>query len=251
MNIYDSLPKLNLEACHRLLCVQPHPDDNEVGAGATIAQLTQAGCEVVYLTVTDGRLGSADPSVNPEELVQTRRRETKTSAELLGVSRTLYLDYADASYPDERELATQIVSVIRSVQPELVMTVDPFLPYEAHPDHRRVGMAVSEAVLFASFPHFSSVQGQPAPNPWQVGGIAYYNTACPNTFINVDQTWERKFEALSAHQSQFGGEYADQVKLYLEFKAREYAEGKGFTHAEAFKVLPAMFLHGMVDAIKL
>ncbi|HEX3043245.1 MAG TPA: PIG-L deacetylase family protein, partial [Bacillota bacterium] len=249
MNIYDSLPKLNLETCHRLLCVQPHPDDNEVGAGATIAKLTRVGCEVVYLTVTDGRLGSTDPSVNPGELIRTRRRETEASAGVLGVSRTLYLDYADASYPDEKELSTKIVSVIRSVQPELVMTVDPFLPYEAHPDHRRVGMAVSESVLFASFPHFDSMQGQPVLAPWQVGGIAYYNTAYPNTFIDVDQTWDRKLKALAAHSSQFSGEYANLVKLYLEFKARQYAEGKGFIYAEAFKVLPAMFLHGMVDAV--
>ena len=41
----------------KLLCVQPHPDDNEIGMGGIISLLTKKGVQVDYLTVTDGSLG--------------------------------------------------------------------------------------------------------------------------------------------------------------------------------------------------
>ncbi|MFB4166873.1 PIG-L deacetylase family protein [Virgibacillus sp. JSM 102003] len=47
----------------RTLFIQPHPDDNDIGAGATIAKLVDKGVEVHYLTVTDGGSGSTDKTL--------------------------------------------------------------------------------------------------------------------------------------------------------------------------------------------
>ncbi|KUO77374.1 MAG: hypothetical protein APF77_12075 [Clostridia bacterium BRH_c25] len=250
MELKDFLPLPRLESCKVLLCIQPHPDDNEVGAGATIAKLTQAGCTVVYLTVSDGRLGTLNPAVNPTDLVHIRKKEAEESSKILGVSRSIFLDFEDASYPDEAELAKSITSVIREVKPEIVMTVDPFLPYEAHPDHRKVGQASAEACLFSSFPHFRTKTDSPE-EVWNISGIAFYNSACPNTFVNVDDTWNLKFEALAAHKSQFDKKTLEQYKDYFDFKSRQYAEGRGFAHAEAFKLLTAAHLHCNTDTINL
>ena len=41
----------------KILCIQPHPDDNEIGMGGIISYLTSKGVQVDYLTVTDGSLG--------------------------------------------------------------------------------------------------------------------------------------------------------------------------------------------------
>jgi LmbE family N-acetylglucosaminyl deacetylase len=57
MDLKQMLPMPKLEECKSLLCIQPHPDDNEVGAGGTIAKLVRQGCQVTYLTVTDGSKG--------------------------------------------------------------------------------------------------------------------------------------------------------------------------------------------------
>ena len=35
----------------RALCIQPHPDDNEIGMGGTVAALAARGCEVHYLSL--------------------------------------------------------------------------------------------------------------------------------------------------------------------------------------------------------
>jgi hypothetical protein len=100
MNVRDYLPIPDLLKCKSLLCIQPHPDDNEVGAGATIAKLARSGCKVTYLTVTDGSKGTDDPGMSTSELAKIRRRETEDAAGLLGVSSLRFLDFEDGSYPE-------------------------------------------------------------------------------------------------------------------------------------------------------
>lgn len=252
MEIKDFLPLPDMEGSRSMLCVQPHPDDNEVGAGATIAKLAASGCKITYLTVTDGGMGTLDPGRDPAGLAAVRRGEVEKSAGLLGVSDTLYLGFKDGGYADEKLLCREIVSIIRRVRPEMVMTVDPFLPYEAHPDHRRVGMAVAEACLFSQFPGFGSGDGQgEQPGPWAVKGIAFHSTAYPNTYINVDETWEKKIQAISLHASQFPPQLLQTLGSYFDVKARAYAENRPFSRAEAFKALTTDCLHMNVDTIGL
>lgn len=249
MDVRNLLPIPELKNCKKLLCIQPHPDDNEVGAGATIAKLSKEGCDITYLTITDGRMGTLDPNADPIIVANIRKQETNDAAKILGVSSLLAFEYGDGEYIDEKELTKRIVSAIRDVQPEIVMTVDPFLMYEAHPDHRKVGMAVMEACLFSQFPHFYSF-GEIKPfKSWIVKGIAFYHTAYPNTFINVDDTWDLKIKSIAAHKSQFSGETLEMYKMYLDLKSRQLAEGRGFTHAEGFKVLTPTHIHANVDAV--
>jgi LmbE family N-acetylglucosaminyl deacetylase len=269
MKIDALLPVPDITACRRILFVQPHPDDNEVGAGATIARLAAAGCEVFFLTATDGSLGTADPAVRPADLAARRAAEIERSAAILGVKRCLSLGLPDGGWLDEESLCRKIAAVIRELEPELVATCDPFLPYEAHPDHRRVGMAVLEACMFSGFPHFR-VEASPGcagdAAPWSVRGVALYTSPAPNTFVRVEGSWERKFEALAAHESQFPAEALAQVRPYFELKATGYAHRspllrrgpgryivallstrKGGARAEAFKVLTTQHIHCFVD----
>ena len=46
-----------LDNISKLLCIQPHPDDNEIGMGGIISELVSRGVHVDYLTITDGSLG--------------------------------------------------------------------------------------------------------------------------------------------------------------------------------------------------
>lgn len=250
MDVRDILPIPDIEGCKSLLCVQPHPDDNEVGAGATIAKLAARGCKVTYLTVTDGAMGSTDPLARPEELAAVRRSEANKSASYLGASDCIFLDFPDGGYADEKLLCQKIVQAIRKVMPEMLLAPDPFLPYEAHPDHRRVGMAAIEAFLFSQFPGFKTGDDEDAA-PWAAGGIALHSSAYPNTFVGVDGTWDMKMKALAMHESQFPKELLARLAVYFEFKASQYAAGRPFERAEAFKVLSGDHLHMNVDTMNL
>lgn len=242
--VKDLLPIPDLLAARRILVVQAHPDDAEVGAGATVAKLTAAGVSAAYLTVTDGRMGTEDLSVNPAELVQIRRREAESAARALGVAETYWLNFPDGGNLSLTPVREQITRVIRLFKPAALLVNDPWLRYEAHSDHRVTGLAAVEACLYSGFPHYCPEQlADDGLTLHKVDQVALYTSSHPNTFIDVTEYWTVKLEALEKHESQFSPEMIELLSFYLTTKARELAQGRGCDLVEAFKVLTTTHLH--------
>ena len=95
-------PAPKVEAFDRYLFIGPHPDDIEVGAGATAAKLVAAGKQVCFLICTDGRYGleHAPESTTPEALIELRKAEAVASAKLLGVEDVRFLEFSDGGFYD-------------------------------------------------------------------------------------------------------------------------------------------------------
>lgn len=248
IQVKELFPVPDLLSMRRVLCVQAHPDDGEIGAGATVARLVQAGARVVYLTVTDGGVGTQDPSLEPGELVRIRRREGEEAALLLGVTGMIWLDFPDGGNLQLSAVREKIIEAVRRVRPDLLMVMDPWLPYEAHSDHRTSGLAAAEAVLLSGYPHACPQHLAEGLAPHAPQAVAFYATSRPNTFIDVTDTWALKLAALKKHESQFSPDNLEMVAAYLTAKAREHAVGRGFELAEAFKVLLPLQLHLFEDA---
>lgn len=85
MDISAFLTPPEIMSARRALCIQPHPDDNEIGMGGIVAALAAKGCEIHYLTVTNGDLGAQGGPIDPAELAVLRRQETVAAGEALGV----------------------------------------------------------------------------------------------------------------------------------------------------------------------
>ncbi|MEZ0345562.1 MAG: PIG-L deacetylase family protein [Infirmifilum sp.] len=225
------------EAVEKILCVQPHPDDCEYGAGGTLASLSGKGVDIVYLTLTDGSMGTTDPSVKPEELARVRRAEQEEAARIIGVSKILWLDYKDTMLPYSVEARNRVLSVVRAERPDIVLAPDPWLMYEAHPDHRNAGLLAVDAVMFSPLPHVNAES-----KPHIVPMIAYYYTARPNFFYDVTETLEKKLQALSKHKSQFDSiwpVFSNEIRTL----AAAYGQVIGTRYAEAFRVHPRGLLH--------
>ena len=123
----------------RVLVFEAHGDDMEFLAGGTIAKFTSVGHEVTLVCATDNDKGSFELSA--EELRAVRDNELQGAASVLGIGRVIALGYSDGDLAYDappRELRGQFMSIIREVRPDIVMTWDPFTPYEGHPDHRAV-----------------------------------------------------------------------------------------------------------------
>ncbi|RKX55207.1 MAG: PIG-L family deacetylase [Thermotoga sp.] len=240
------LPIPNLEKARKVLCIQPHPDDTDIGAGATIAKLCKKGVEVYYLSSTSDSIGTSDKALVGEKITKIRKEEQQRAADVLGVKEVIWLDYPDAGNYSMYDLRNDLVKWIRKIKPDFIMTVDPWLPYEAHRDHVKTGLAASEAVLLYGFP--GVVPEIEIEEGFEIKGIAFFHTAYPNTVIDVDDTWKLKFEAIKQHESQIDEKTLDLFKRYFDLKAREYAKDKLFTYGEVFKVLSPVFLHCFVDA---
>ena len=248
--ICDFLPIPDLLKAKNVLCIQPHPDDMEIGAGATIALLSRSGTAVTCLTITDGSAGTYDPAVDQEDLIMTRRREAEKTAGILGINNLLWLDFADGGCLPYEDIRSEITSAIRRQKPDAVLVCDPWLPYEAHSDHNRTGLATAEACLLAGMPNFCPADFQEGLLPHTVGMIAFYYTAYPNTFVDVSATWDLKMGAIDCHASQFPPPEAEKLKAYLTARAREHAEMQGGESrlVESLKVLSIDHLHIFEDA---
>lgn len=250
MSLKELLPIPSLMSSKKVLVVQPHPDDAEWGAGATIAALTAAGAEVIYVTVTDGSWGTTDPNMKPADLAALRRKEQAEACRILGVREVAWLDYPDGNVPPggTPTLRQDIVQLIRTYKPDTVMGPDPWLPYEAHPDHYNTGLAVAASVIFAGLVPPHRVEGLEAHSPAM---LAMYNTARPNTYVPVDAFWDKKMAGISAHGSQFNGPTWEMGKFFLRAQAEELAArakvqgkvGREVGLVETFKVLTPLHLH--------
>ena len=95
-------PLPDIEKNERFLFIGPHPDDIEIGAGATAAKLAAAGKSVCFLICLDGRYGSE--TIPPEELIEIRKTEAVSSAKMLGVSDVRFLNLSDGGFYDDAEL---------------------------------------------------------------------------------------------------------------------------------------------------
>ena len=233
----------DIMGCKKVLCIQPHPDDNEIGMGGIIAKLAQAGCEIHYLTVTNGDMGNKNSNATPEETAAIRHNETIAAGKHLGASAFHFLDHGDGTLEQALPLSVEIASVIRKVQPQAIFAPDPWLNYECHLDHTVTGRAAANAFLMAGRAHFPD-GGETKPCPLQA--IGFYFTAKPNTVVDITDTFERKFEAIALHDSQMDPQTLGLYRIWFGLMGQELAAGKGFALGEGLKVLSQLHAHCFV-----
>ena len=236
-------PIPDLMKIKKILCIQPHPDDLEIGIGATAALLARAGKVVDCLTVTDGSVGTSDPHLHPDQVAAIRKAEAEKGAAVLGINQILWLGLPDGGQLSYVQVRGAITRTIRQLKPEAVLVCDPWLPYEVHSDHIRTGLAAAEASYLANMPHFCPEDIQNNIQPHDVKIIAFYYTAYPNTIFDVSETWAIKMSALACHASQFNRDKLNRIQQLLTAKAEKLAEDKPFKLAEALKILTPDHLH--------
>jgi LmbE family N-acetylglucosaminyl deacetylase len=245
MPLESILPIPDVLQAKRILAVQPHYDDNDIAAGGTLAALAEAGTEVSYLTVTDDLMGVLDASLSPEAAAAQLKREQEAAGRIIGVRRHYWLDFPDAGRYDYLDLRAGVIRHIRLVKPDFVFAPDPWLAYEAHRDHIQTGLAAAEAAILYGLARIpgGDVAVDAADSGHELLGIAFYYTRDPNTAVDISGTRGKKEQAVRCYRAQFSPEGMDQLLMVLDFKSRQFAEGRDHSHAEGFKVLNPAALH--------
>ena len=221
----------------RALFIQPHPDDNQIGAGGTIAMLADSGVELYELTVLDDRY--VDLSYTGAGLT-VRQREALAAQECLGMKDAGFLGFGDRTQASAREISKKIVEVIRRIRPDAVFTADPNLENECHEDHLKVAAAVKYAVLDAGFDFYPEyVDGRPREDVWQVKTIGFYYTDKPNTLVDISDFEEKKLEAMRCHTSQMDAGMLAVIKLLDQ----QMAADTGYGAAEGLRLISSMHTH--------
>jgi len=216
------------------MVITPHADDAEYGIAGTVAKWTREGKEVIYVVCTNGNKGSNDPEMKPEKLAEIREQEQLAAAKLLGVNEVIFLRHEDQTLEDTPEFRKELVRLIRTHQPEIVATSDPYRRYIWHRDHRITGQVVLDAV----FPYARDRWAYPdlleqGLEPHKVKEVLLWGAEEPNYFSDITDTFETKMAALHCHHSQVG-HFSREWDDFLKQRYEKFAEGKGFKLAEAF-----------------
>lgn len=231
-----------------VLFVGPHPDDIEIGAGATAAKLASMGKKVCFLVCTDGRYGDANTDARGDELAALREQESIKAAKLLGVSDVRFLRFPDGGYYSEDELKAQIAAVVSEVKPDMLFCPDPDVISECHPDHLNVGR-VCKTIAFCA--PFENIMGKMGLDAVDLKGIAFFMTAKANTYVGTKGFFATQLKSIfDCHVSQFpeGCRDASAMILYLILRAYVFGLKHLSGTAEGFRVLGQAHMHCLPEA---
>jgi LmbE family N-acetylglucosaminyl deacetylase len=188
-----------------VLVFEAHADDMEFMAGGTIAKFTDRGHEAHVVCATNNEKGSFELSA--DELRAVRDREVRSAAKVLGVAGVTLLGYPDGELTEKAPrpvLRGRFMRIIRQLRPDIMITWDPFAPYEFHPDHRAVAWAALEAASFSNYPLFCPEQLEEGLGPHYVGEQWFFATAPRdvNKYVDIGDYIDKKIESLYRHESQ-------------------------------------------------
>jgi len=156
----------------RLLAVFPHPDDETLGLGSTLARYSAQGVETSLVCATRGERGwyeSEGPDPGFEGVARIREAELRCAAENLGLHEVNLLDYIDGDV-DQAEpggIIAKIVTLIRRIKPQVVVTFPPDGAY-GHPDHIALSQFTNGALVCAADESFAD-----GLNPHRVSKFYY------------------------------------------------------------------------------
>jgi LmbE family N-acetylglucosaminyl deacetylase len=130
----------------RLLIIGAHPDDADYAAGGTAALYAAAGHTVRMVSMTNGDAGHHE-SPGPS-LARRRRAEATAAAAVIGATYDIF-DIHDGELMPTLENRARVIHLIRSFEPDLVLT---HRPNDYHPDHRYTSQLVQDAAYMITVP---------------------------------------------------------------------------------------------------
>ncbi|WBU63457.1 PIG-L deacetylase family protein [Paracoccus aerodenitrificans] len=185
-----------IEKSGPVLVIAPHPDDEVLGVGGTMARLADAGTEIHVAIVTTGRA----PRFSVDQ-VDTVRAEAAAAHAKLGVTQTHYLDCPAAGLREyaHTELNRAISSVVQRTGAQTIFAPH---PGDIHLDHQLSFLSA----LVAARPHqpdyptrvfaYETLSETNWNAPYLTPGFL------PNLFVDISDTLQRKLDAFGLFESQ-------------------------------------------------
>jgi LmbE family N-acetylglucosaminyl deacetylase len=234
-----------------ILAIHAHPDDVEILAGGTLAQLSTAGHRVVIVSMTPGDCGSRDRP--PEEIAAVRRKEAAAAARHIGATYRC-AEFRDLAVFNDDASRRRVTGILRAVRPDVVITASP-VDYMC--DHEATSALVRDACFGAPAPNYTTFDAtfdakwaaSPAPalpaiphlyfmDP--IGGMDRENRpVMADFYVDIGRQFETKRTMLAEHASQREWLRAqhgiDDYLFSMERWTSEMGRRAGVAFAEGFR----------------
>lgn len=179
-----------------ILAFGAHPDDVELGCGATIAKEISLGKKIGIVDLTRGELGTRGTA-------EIRDEEAAAAAKILGVSIRENLRFRDGFFVNDEKHQLEIIKMIRKYQPEIVLcnAVD-----DRHIDHSKGSKLVSDACFLSGLRRIETElngENQEAWRPKLVYHYIQWKNIEPDFVVDVTGFVGKKVDAIMAYSSQF------------------------------------------------
>ncbi|SRR5579883_382476 len=180
----------------QILIIAPHPDDEVLGCGGTIAKLAAEGHDVVVAIIT-----KASTSLFPKELIEQGRKEALLAHKLLGVKDTIFCDLPAAGLDktDHSEINQVLGKLISEFEPDML-----FIPFlgDMHLDHQRIFVSAlvaarpNQAVFPKKILAYETLSETNWNAPYLTPGFH------PNYFFDISKFLDQKLKAFATYESQ-------------------------------------------------
>lgn len=221
-----------------ILVFGAHPDDAELGAGATIAKETAHGKKVGIVDLTRGELGTRG---TPE----IRDSEAQKAGEILGISVRENLGFADGFFVNDKEHQIEVIKMVRRYRPDIVLcnAID-----DRHIDHAKGSKLVSDACFLSGLVKIKTESNgirQEAWRPKWVYHFIQWKNLEPDFLVDVSEFIDKKTEAIKAYSSQFYDPNSKEPETPISsrnfldsvnYRARDLGRLIGVDYAEGFTV---------------
>lgn len=186
----ERVPRWSSAGGQRVLVVAPHPDDETIGCGGTLARHVAKGDDVRVAFVTDGRMSRAF-GLSAEEMASRRRREAEAASRALGAT-SVWMGLPERGWRGE-EVVGRLSDLVRAFRPQIL-----YAPscVDFHPEHVRVARALAEVLGSGEVAVAPVVRVYPIQVP--------LTSVLVNLVSPVADVEERLAKALDAYETQAG-----------------------------------------------
>jgi bacillithiol biosynthesis deacetylase BshB1 len=219
-----------------ILAFGAHPDDVELGCGATIAKEIFLGKKVGIIDLTRGELGTRGSA-------DLRDKEAAIAAGILGVSIRENLGFADGFFTNDKEHQLEIIKMIRKYQPEIVLcnAID-----DRHIDHPKGSSLVSDACFLSGLIKVETELKGVLQEKWRPKLVYHYlqwKNIEPHFVVDVTGFMNVKTKSILAYSSQFYDPKSNEPETpitsknfidSINYRAKDLGRLIGVDYAEGF-----------------
>ncbi|REG87491.1 bacillithiol biosynthesis deacetylase BshB1 [Winogradskyella sediminis] len=234
-----------------ILAIGAHPDDVELGCGATLAKEVSRGKKVGIIDLTRGELGTRGTA-------ETRDEEALNAAKILGVQSRINMRFADGFFTNDKAHQLEIVKMIRYYKPEIIIcnAID-----DRHIDHPKGSQLVSDACFLSGLKKIETFYNdeKQSQEPWRPKVVYHYiqwKDIIPDVVVDVSGFMEKKEKSVLAYKTQFFDPNSKEPETPIssknftdsvDYRARNLGRLIGVEHAEGYTVERFVAVESLFD----